>query len=388
MEERTRLEEILGDNATRDRLLAEGTSEGVLIHEQGYVYAANTVFLEMFGYSAEEAEGMSAYDVLSPEAQDIARHRVAEGYDGAYEVIGLRRNGEEFPVEINPKVITTHGHTLRVLAFKDITEQRKARDAMAMFQAAIEGATDGIGFATPENKILYANRSFYSLYGYDFEKKDLEGIDGTSFSPEDDRERMASEVAPDVAREGWRGEARQARKDGSTFEAALSYSPIRNPDGEIIAISVIATDITAERELQEQIRKQSEAIMEMSTPVIKVWNKVLMLPMVGAVDTSRAQQMTEKLLESVVQSEAEVALLDVTGVPVIDTSVARNLLKAVDAARMLGAEVIVTGFSPEAAQTLAQLGVDFSALRTRGSLQAGLREAFAMVGVRMKQLTD
>ena len=125
--------------------------------------------------------------------------------------------------------------------------------------------------------------------------------------------------------------------------------------------------------------------MEMSTPVIKVWNKVVMLPIVGAVDTSRAQQMTEKLLESVVQNEAEVALLDVTGVPFIDTSVARNLLKAIDAARMLGADVIVTGFSPEAAQTLAQLGVDFSALRTRGSLQTGLREAFGMVGVKMQQ---
>ena len=83
MGERAKLEEILGDVATKDRLLAEGTSEGVLIHEQGYVYAFNPVFLEMFGYSAEEADGMSVYDLLTTEAQEIARRRVAEGYDKA-----------------------------------------------------------------------------------------------------------------------------------------------------------------------------------------------------------------------------------------------------------------------------------------------------------------
>ncbi len=139
-------------------------------------------------------------------------------------------------------------------------------------------------------------------------------------------------------------------------------------------------DIADRIEAEETIRQQTEAMMDMSTPVIKLWEHIVLLPLIGVIDTSRASQMIETLLQTVVDSESHVAVLDVTGVPEIDTSVARHLLKTVDAARMLGAEVIVTGFSPMAAQTLAQLGVDFSSLRTRGSLRAGIQEAFELVG--------
>ena len=134
------------------------------------------------------------------------------------------------------------------------------------------------------------------------------------------------------------------------------------------------------QEQSEMIREQSEAMMQMSTPVIKLWDKVQLLPLIGSIDTTRAAQLTERLLESIVENEIEISIMDVTGVPVIDTSVARSLLKAVDASRMLGADTIITGFSPDAAQSLAQLGVDFSTLRTRGSLRAGVEEAFRLIG--------
>lgn len=126
------------------------------------------------------------------------------------------------------------------------------------------------------------------------------------------------------------------------------------------------------------IRSQAQSLLDMSTPVITLWESILLLPLVGIVDSVRAVQVAERLLEAIGRTEAEVTIIDVTGVPVMDTSVARHLLRTVAAAEMLGTRVVLTGISPTTAQTMVKLGVDLSSVPTRGSLKAGVALALAM----------
>lgn len=128
---------------------------------------------------------------------------------------------------------------------------------------------------------------------------------------------------------------------------------------------------------ESMIYEQQRSILELSTPVIKLWDKILALPVVGTVDTVRTQQIMESLLQMIVDTAAQVVLVDITGVPIVDTTVARHLLQTVTAARLLGAEVILVGISPRIAQTLVHLGVDLGDVTTRASMASGLELALA-----------
>ena len=137
----------------------------------------------------------------------------------------------------------------------------------------------------------------------------------------------------------------------------------------------------AQSGLRDTIEQQRATISELQTPVIEVWDGILALPIVGSVDTARAQDMTESLLERIVATGSEIVLLDITGVPVVDTAVARHLLETVAAARLLGADVFIVGLSSRTAMTLVQLGIDLSHITTRATLAKGLALALSRLGL-------
>ena len=143
----------------------------------------------------------------------------------------------------------------------------------------------------------------------------------------------------------------------------------------------IQEEIEEGKRREEVIRRQSEEILEMSTPVMQMWEGVVVAPLIGSLDSHRAQRFMEMLLQRIVETNSPVALVDITGVPMIDTQTAQNLIEAVGAVRLLGAKVILTGVRPAIAQTLVHLGIDLSDVETRSSLAAGLRLALGRNGL-------
>ncbi|MCX6277119.1 MAG: STAS domain-containing protein [Bacteroidetes bacterium] len=127
---------------------------------------------------------------------------------------------------------------------------------------------------------------------------------------------------------------------------------------------------------QKTILQQQEDLLELSSPVSKVWDNILILPVIGTLDSQRTQVMMENLLQKIVETGCTISILDITGVPTVDTQVANHLLKTVTAARLLGAECIISGISPAIAQTIVHLGIDLSVIRTKATLQDAM--IFAM----------
>jgi len=145
------------------------------------------------------------------------------------------------------------------------------------------------------------------------------------------------------------------------------------------ALGLYTTEVYQKGREQVIVRQQSE-LLELSTPVVKLWEGVLALPLVGTLDSSRAQVVMESLLQEIVDSNASVAIIDITGVPTVDTLVAQHLLKTIAAARLMGADCIISGIRPQIAQTIVHLGVDLGDVLTKASLADALTVALRRTG--------
>ena len=167
------------------------------------------------------------------------------------------------------------------------------------------------------------------------------------------------------------------QKDFSMLNRVLdAYEPAANRIANTVAVSFV-------EERERVIRQQQDSIRELSTPVLPVRERLLILPIIGVLDTERARQLTEQLLLGIRTHRARVVVIDITGAPEVDESVANHLVRTVDASRLMGASVIITGLSPEIAQTLVTIGVDLSKMNTIGDLQGGLEEAERLLGFRV-----
>ncbi|MDP9647866.1 rsbT co-antagonist protein RsbR [Paraburkholderia caledonica] len=137
---------------------------------------------------------------------------------------------------------------------------------------------------------------------------------------------------------------------------------------------------------QQIIERQQQELLDLTTPVVRLWDSIVALPLIGTLDSERTQVVMESLLDSIVENEAAIAIIDITGVPTVDTLVAQHLLKTVAAARLMGAECIISGIRPQIAQTIVHLGVDLGDVVTKATLAEALKIALRRVGMTVTKL--
>lgn len=249
---------------------------------------------------------------------------------------------------------------------------------------ALEVNTNPALFMDRDGKIVAANRHLLKLFGYSAGEligKDIEILVPERFRGKHVHHRNGFFDDPTPRRMGAGRDLTGLRSDGTEFPIEIGLSPFRTPDGPVAMASVV--DITDRKMLESMVKRQQEDLMELSTPVIHLWDGILVLPVVGTLDSERSRCMMEQLLEALSTSGCTVAIMDISGVPTVDTLVAQHLMKTIDAARLMGAECIISGIRPEIANTIVHLGIDLSRVRTKSTMARALADAFCILGLKV-----
>ncbi len=258
-----------------------------------------------------------------------------------------------------------------------------------VFRALAENAADAVLMSSLEGEITFANRASCEMFGYDYKQQEMVGMQiATLISPVEGGNVNEEAMSTVLGVGSWRGELRQQRKDDSTFHASSTFFAIRDESGRPVAMASITRDVTAQKQAeeaqkrlqQEVIDAQRQALQDLSTPIIPVMERIIVMPLVGSIDDMRARDITRSLLAGIQQHRAKFVILDVTGVPVVDSGVANYLNKTIHAARLKGAHTIITGIADAVAETIVELGIDWSDIDVRRNLRTGLVAALNNLG--------
>jgi methyl-accepting chemotaxis protein len=341
----------------------------------GTVISANENFLNLFGYELDEVVGKHHRMFCEPdyvESQEYAEFwdKLRRGEYSSAEYKRLGKGGKDIwlRASYNP-VLDKDGKPVRVVKFAtDVTATKTERAefegkicAINRSQAVIEFNLDGT--------VLTANENFLKIFGYTLDE--VVGKHHRIFC--DPGYAETPEYAQFWQKLG-RGEYeadefKRISKNGAEIWLQASYNPIFDLDGNPTKIVKFASDITLE------VQKRSLALLEMSTPVTKIWDGVLFAPIVGIVDSKRSVDIMNKALSSIADTRASTLLLDIGGVAIVDTAVANHLIKIAKAAVLMGCDTIISGISPAIAQTIAELGIDMGAIQTTSTIESALRDS-------------
>ena len=253
------------------------------------------------------------------------------------------------------------------------------------YRLLVESVKDyAIVMVDPQGIVISWNEGAKRIKGYTAEE--IIGKHLSIFYTEEDKRtgKVEQELATATKEGRFEDESWRVKKDGTRFWANVVITALFRDDGSLRGFAKVTRDMTerkkaeevmAQRASYESLSRRAQEILDISTPVVQVWEGIILAPIIGTLDSQRTQQLTEKILDGIVESRSTVALVDITGVPAVDTQTARHLIESIRAVRLLGADVILTGIRPAIAQTLVHLGIDLTGVTTRSSLSAGLRTA-------------
>ncbi len=375
------------------RLLVDTVHDyGILMLDpDGVIKTWNSGAERIKGYTAEEAIGQNFSMFYTQEDLDAglpAHELEIAQQSGRFEAEGWRicRDGSRFWASMVLTALRDAEGTLLGYSkvTRDLTEreeqQRLVRQAAAYSRSLIEAALDALVTISPDGKITDVNGATERITG--LTRDELVGTDFCDYF-----------TAPQEARAGYE----QVFRDGQVVDYPLELrhalghvTPVlynaavyRDETGEVIGVLAVARDISERKLAEDRIRQQSRDILELSTPVMQIWDGIVAVPLIGSLDSQRTQMFMETLLDRIVETNSPMALVDITGVPTIDTQTAQHLIEAITAVRLLGAEVVLTGVRPVIAQTLVHLGVDLSGITTRASMAAGFKVALEALSLKV-----
>ncbi len=352
----------------------------MLLDFGGTILSWNPSAERQYGWKREEVLGKNADDLLRTHfpipKEKIVAHLTATGqWEG--ELVHACRDG--LPLTVQSRWVLRKGfeppEAIILEVNTDIAERKRIERRL---RRIYESDMMGIAFLRIDGAVTEANDYYLNLIGYSREELEAGKVPWQSITPLEYREaeaRAIEQVQATGTPPPWEQEF--VRKDGARVPVLIGITAIEGATREALACVV---GLSERNRITEALRQAQENARALSTPVLKVRDRLLIVPMVGVIDTERAHQMTAQLLESIRDNRAKVVVLDVTGVPAIDSAVANHLIQTVEAARLLGTEVIVTGISREIAHTLVGLGEEFSQLRVMGDLQSGIEEAGSILG--------
>jgi PAS domain S-box-containing protein len=370
------------------RVLFDNVNDGIVIHaldDTGTILEVNEQMMAMYQVDRATALSLNISDFSSPRNnRDAIGQMLQRAIDGEHPVFSWKArrpgDGSEFDAEVTLRRVNFQQKVCILATTRDITEQKRQQAEVSIFKTMADTAPDGFGMANADGMLIYANAAYRNLTGYG---DALIGMNFLDHFTEADRV-LALEALTTTAEQGdWQGVLNFQQQDGRIIPVDTKGFVTRDEKGTIIAIMGLFRDLSeqhrqeAERAaLQQQIiDAQREALRELSAPLLPISVGVVIMPLIGTIDSQRAQQVMETLLDGVANHRADTAIVDITGVQVVDTQVANALMQAAQAVRLLGAQVVLTGIGPVMAQTLIHLGVDLSGIITQGNLQGGIAYA-------------